>query len=156
LREKEVPKVRWKGRINAGQDCQEMALERENGMLSPIAVMHVWRDKLKGGVPLECNCFFISGTGFVIQDLEIHGEPTGRQMSHDGVVGCNLIAVTLGLEGLLESEVAMGKEGYHDILVSGASSDGKVASVVGEELAEQFCYDKDLVGRHCNGRRQNR
>jgi hypothetical protein len=36
-----------------------------------ILPMHVWRDKLEGGVPLKGDCFFISGAGFVIQDLEI-------------------------------------------------------------------------------------
>ncbi len=72
MREKEVPKVRWKGHINASQDCQEVVLERVNGTLHPIAVMHVWRDKLEGGIPLEGDCFFISGAGFVIQDLEIN------------------------------------------------------------------------------------
>ncbi len=101
--------------------------------------MNVWRDELEGGIPLEGDCFFISGAGFVIQDLEINGEPLGRQRSHDGVVGSNAVAVTLGLEGLLEDEVAVGVEGNHDILISGASSDGEVASVVDEELAEQFC-----------------
>ncbi len=98
LREKEVPKVRWKGCINAGQDYQEVVLERMNGALHQIAVrIHVWRDKLEGGVPLEGDCFFISGAGFVIQDLEINGEPLGRQTSHDSVVGCDAVAVTLGL-----------------------------------------------------------
>ncbi len=111
---------------------------------------------MEGGVPLEGDCFFISRAGFVIQDLEVNGEPTARQMSHDGVVGCNAVAVTLGLEGLLEDEVAIDVGGNHEILVAGASSDREVASVVGEELAERFCYDKDLVGRHCNRRRQNR
>jgi hypothetical protein len=79
--------------------------------------MHVWRDELESGVPLEGDRFFISGAGFVIQDLEINGEPMGRQTSHDGVVGCNAVAVTLGLEGLLEDEVAIGVEGNHDIFV---------------------------------------
>ncbi len=65
------------------------------------------------------------------------------------------MAVTLGLEGLLENKVAIGMEGNHSILVAGASSDGEAASVVGEELAEQLCYNKNLVGRCCNGRRQN-
>jgi hypothetical protein len=49
-----------------------------------------------------------------------------------------------------------GVEGNHDILVAGVCSDEEAASVIGEELAEQFCDDKDLVGRRCNGRRQNR
>jgi hypothetical protein len=59
----------------------------------------------------------------------------GSQMSHDSVVGCNAVAVTLGLEGLLEDEVAAGVEGNHYILVAGASSDGEAAGVAGEELA---------------------
>ncbi len=36
-------------------------------------------------------------------------------------------------------------EGNCDILVAGASSDREAASVVGEELAEQFCYHKNLL-----------
>ncbi len=79
LQEKEVPKVRWKGRIDAGQDCQEVVLECANGAFCPIAVMHVWRDELEGGVPLEGDCFFISRAGFVIQDLEINRELTDCQ-----------------------------------------------------------------------------
>ncbi len=64
-----------------------MILECANGVLCPIAAMHVWRDKLEGGVPLEGDCFFIGGAGFVIQDLEINGEPTGCQTSHNSVGG---------------------------------------------------------------------
>ncbi len=67
-----------------------------------------------------------------------------------------MLAVTLGLEGLQKDEVAISVEGNHDILVAKASSDGEAASVVGEELAELFCYYRNFVGRRCNGRRQNR
>ncbi len=102
MREKEVPKVRWKGRINASQDYQEVVLEHANGALRLIAVMHVWRNKLEGGVQLEGDSFFISRAGFVIQDLKINGEPTGCQTRHDCVVGCDAVVVTLGLKGLLE------------------------------------------------------
>ena len=111
---------------------------------------------MEGGVPLEGDCFFISRAGFIIQDLEINGEPMGRQTSRDCVVGCNAVAVTIGLEGLLEDEVAIGIKGHHDILVVGASSDREAASAVGEELAEWFCDDENLVGRRCSGKRQNR
>ncbi len=55
-----------------------MILERANSAFRPIAAMHVYRDKLEGGVPLEGDCFFIGGAGFVIHDLEINGEPLGR------------------------------------------------------------------------------
>ena len=76
-------------------------------------------------------------------------------MSHDSVVGFNAVVVALGLEGLLEDKVALGMKGNHYILVAGASSDGEAAGVIGEELAEQMCDNKNLVGRQSNGRRQN-
>ncbi len=117
--------------------------------------MHVWRDQLEGGILLKGGCFFISGACFVIQDLEINKEPTGRQASHDSVAGGDAVAVNLGLESLLEDEVAISMEGDHYILVAGASSDGEAAGVIGKELAERLCYDKNLVGWCCNGRRQN-
>ncbi len=115
--------------------------------------MHVWRDKLESGVPFEGDCFFIGGAGFVIQNLEINEEPLGRQTRHNGVICCNAVAVALGFEGLLENEVAVDVEGNHDILVAGACSDGKAASVVGEKLAEWLCDNEHLVGRRFNGRR---
>ncbi len=130
-----------------------MILERANGAFCPIAAIHVWRDKLEGRVPLEGDCFFIRGAGFLIQDVEINGKPLGYQMRHNGVVCCNAVAVALGFESLLEDEVTIGMKGNNDGLVTGACSDGEVASVISEELAEQFCDDEDLVGRRCNGRR---
>ncbi len=85
--------------------------------------MHVWRDELEGGIPLEGDCFFIGGAGFVIQDLEINGESPGCQTRHNGVVCCDAVAVALGFESLLEDEVAVGVEGNHDILVARACSE---------------------------------
>ncbi len=114
--------------------------------------MHVWRDKLQSSIPFEGDCFFIGSAGFVIQDLEINGENMGHQTSHNGVVCCNAVVVTLGFDGLLE-KITIGVEGNHGILVAGVCSDREAAGVVGEELAEWFCDDKHLVGRHFNGRR---
>ncbi len=130
-----------------------MILEHANGTFCPIAVMHVLRDKLESGVPFEGDCFFIGGAGFVIQDLEIDGEPPDHQLRHNGVIRCKAVAVALGFEGLLENEVAVGVEGNHDVLVAGECSHGRAASVVGEELAEWLCDDEHLVGRHFTGRR---
>jgi hypothetical protein len=128
-------------------------IERANGAFHPIVVMHVWGDELKSGVPFEGDCFFIGGTGFVIQDLEINREPSCRQTHHNGVISCDAVAVALGFEGLLEDEVAISMEGNHDLLVAGACSDGEAARVVTVELAEWFSENKDLVGRCLNGRR---
>ncbi len=106
-----------------------MILERANGKFRPIAAMHVWRNELESGIPLEGDCFFIGGAGFFIQDLEINGEPPGCQTRHNGVISCNAVVVTLGFEGLLEDEVAIGVDGNHDVLVAGACSDGEAARV---------------------------
>ncbi len=111
---------------------------------------------MESGIPFEGDCFFIGGAGFVIQVLEINREPPGHQMRHNGVIRCNAVTVALGFEGFLEDEIAVGVEGNHDVLVARACSDREAARVVGEELAEQFCVDDDLVGRRFNGRRQNR
>ncbi len=111
---------------------------------------------MESGVPFEGDPFFIGGAGFVIQDLEINREPLCHETRHDGVISCNAVAVALGFEGLLEDEVAISIEGNHDILVAGACSDGEAARVIGDELAEWFSNNDALVGRHFNGRRQNR
>ncbi len=108
---------------------------------------------MESGIPFEGDCFFIGSACFVIEDLEIKGEPPGYQTHHNGVIRCNGVAVALGFQGLLENEAAIGVEGNHDVLVAGACSDGEAASVVGEELAEWFCDDKHLVGRRFNRRR---
>ncbi len=80
--------------------------------------MHVRRDELEFGIPLEGDGFFVRRAGFVIQDLEIHGETTGSQVSHDQVVGGNSMAITLGLEGLLKYQVAVCVKGNHHVLVT--------------------------------------
>ncbi len=95
-----------------------MILEGANGPLRLITVMHVRRDELEFGIPLEGDGFFVCQAGFVIQDLEINGETTGGQASHDRVVGGNAMAITLGLEGLLKDEVAVCVKGDHHILVT--------------------------------------
>ena len=129
-----------------------MVLEGANGPLCPIAAMHVRQNKLEGGLPLEDDSFFVGRAGFVIQDLEINGETPGCQAGHDCIVGGNLMAIALGLEGLLKDEVAIGVKGDHHILVTGTSSDREAAGVISKELAQWLCYDVDLVGRCISGR----
>ena len=153
LWEKEIPKIGWKCSIDAGQDCQEVVLEGANGPFCPIAAMHVRRNKLEGGLPLEDDSFFVGRAGFIIQDLEINGETPSSQAGHDCVVGGNPMSIALGLEGLLKNEVAIGMKGDPHILVTGTRSDREAAGVISKELAQWLCYNVDLVGRCINGRR---
>jgi hypothetical protein len=60
-----------------------------------------------------------------------------------------MAVITLGLKDLLEDEVDVGVKGNHYILVAGASSGGEAANVIGKELAERLCHDKNLVGWCC-------
>jgi hypothetical protein len=41
LWQKKVPKVWWKGRVDAGKNCQEVVLEYANSAFSPVLAMHV-------------------------------------------------------------------------------------------------------------------
>ncbi len=61
------------------------------------------------------------------------------------------MAVALGLECLLEDEIAIGIVGNHDILVPQVCSDWKAASVIHVQLAEGVNLDKDLIGWHIRG-----
>ncbi len=124
-----------------------MVLECANGPLRLIAAVHVGRDELKLGVPLEGDGFLMSGAGFIVQDFEVNSEATGRQPCHDGIVGGNVVAVIPGLEGLLENEVSIGMVGDHHILVARARLDWETTCVVCVEPAEGVDLDEDLMGR---------
>ncbi len=72
LWQKKVPKVWWKGGVDAGKNCQEVVLECANSAFGPVLAMHVWWDKLNFCVPFEGDCFLVFCTGFVAKNLEIH------------------------------------------------------------------------------------
>jgi hypothetical protein len=42
-----VPKLQWKGGVDAGKNCQEVVLEHANSAFSPVLAMHVRWDKLE-------------------------------------------------------------------------------------------------------------
>jgi hypothetical protein len=58
LWKKKDPKEQWKSGVDAGQNCQEMVLERANSVFSPVLVMHIRWDKLEFCVPLEGDFFY--------------------------------------------------------------------------------------------------
>ncbi len=56
--------------------------------------------------------------------------------------------VTFGLEHLLEDEIAISVEGDHDVLVTRACSNRKVARVVCVQPIEGLHFNEDLIGQH--------
>jgi hypothetical protein len=95
LWKKKVSKVRWKCGVNAGQYCQEVALECANSAFSPVSAMHIWWDKLEFCVPLEGDGFFVCRAGFIVENLEVYQKTPGCKACHNGIVGCNAMAVAL-------------------------------------------------------------
>ncbi len=63
------------------------------------------------------------------------------------------MAVTFGLERLLEGEIAIIVEGDHDVLVPQACSDRNAACVVCVQPAEGVHFNEDLIGWHTLGSR---
>ncbi len=149
-----MAKVWWnKGRVDASKNCLEVILERANSAFSPVLAMHVRWDKLEFCVPLEGDCFLVCHAGLVVKNLEVHRDTPCCQVCHNGIVGCILIAVTFGLERLLEDEIAISVEGKHDVLVLQACPDRKVARVVCVQPSERVHFDENLIGWHILGTR---
>jgi hypothetical protein len=71
----------------------------------------------------------------------------GRETHHDGVVGSNSVFITLGLEGLLEDEVAIGVIDNHHILVARPGLDWETSGVLCIKLADGDDMDVDFVGQ---------
>ncbi len=107
--------------------------------------MHVWWDKLEFCIPLEGDCFLVNRAGLVVENLEVHQETPCCQACHNGIVGCNAMVVTFGLEQLLEDEVASSVEGNYDVLVPQVCPDRKAA--------EGVHFNEDLIGWHTLGTR---
>jgi hypothetical protein len=82
-----VPKVQWKGGVDAGKNCQEVVLERANSAFSPVLAMHVWWDKSGFCVPLEGDCFLVCCASLVVENLEVHQETPCCQVCYNGIAG---------------------------------------------------------------------
>jgi hypothetical protein len=95
LQEEQVPQVWWTRLVNSSKDGNEVILEGSDGAFVPIAMMHVWRDKLELGTPCKGDCLFEGSAGVVVHDLDINQQPSCSQMSHDDVVGSKTMWASL-------------------------------------------------------------
>ncbi len=101
-------------------------------------------------VPLEGDYLLVCHAGLFVKNLEVHQE-TSCQACHNGIVDCNTIVVTFGLESLLEDEIAIGVEGDHDVLVPQVCPDRTAGSVICVQPAEGVHLDEGLIGWHSCG-----
>ena len=122
-----------------------MILKGPDGALGSIASVHFRGNQLELGLPFERDGFFVGSTGFIVQDLKIHGETMRGETRHDGIVGGNTVGVSSSLERLLEDQVAIRMVGNHDILVAGVGLDQKPTGVIRVEFADGDNRDVKFV-----------
>ena len=83
-----VPEEVGKVVDDVSKDCKEVGFEGVDSTFSDVAAVDVRRDKLEGAVPVIIGGAALFGTGFVVEDLEVHTVSFGLDAIHDGIVGC--------------------------------------------------------------------
>ncbi len=149
----QIPKVGREGRVDAGQDGNEVIFECADGTFSAVLLMHVRRDKLKFCFPSKGDDLLVGCTRLVVKDLKIYQKTSGRQPRHDGVVGSKAMAIALCWKCLLKDEVSIGMVGDHDILVARVGPDWEATHVVSVEPAEGHDGNNDKIRCHDGLRR---
>ncbi len=152
----QIPKVGREGRVDAGQDGNEVIFERADGTFSAVLSMHVRRDKLRFCFPSEGDGLLVGCARLIVEDLKIYQKTLGHQPRHDGVVGSKAMAIALCWKYLLEDEVSIGMVGNHDILVTGAGPNWEAIRVVSVEPAEGHDGNNDKIRCHNGLRRGDR
>ena len=123
-----------------------MVLESPDGPLGLIVAVNFWGHQLKLGIPFEHDGLFVGCAGFIVKDLEGHGEAPGGETCHDGVVGGDAVGVSSCLERLLENQIAVGMIGNHYVLVARTGLDRKTTCVICVEFADGNNLDVEFVG----------
>ena len=124
MREELVPEEVGKGVGDASKDGKEVCFEGANGSFRNVAAVDIRRDDLEGAVLVFNNGVEVFGTSFVIEDLEVHTVSFGLEASHDGVVGCEAVAIVARLECRDKDGVGIYVVGEHDVSVATSGGDG--------------------------------
>ena len=119
-----VPEEVGKGVGDAIEDCKEVGFEGADVTFRDVAAVDIRRDEMEGAVPVFNNGVEVFGTGFVIEDLEVHTVSFGLEASHDGVVGCEAVAIVARLECRDKDGVGIYVVGEHDVSVATSGGDG--------------------------------
>ena len=140
------PEEVGKGVGNAIKDCKEVGFEGPYGTFSDVSVVDIRRDELEGTVPVFNDGADIFGTGFVVEDLEVHAVSFSLEAIHDGIVGCETMAIGTRLERPDNDGVGIYVVGKHDVLVAAAGADGEPTHVISVELSNRIYLDMDFLG----------
>jgi hypothetical protein len=72
LWKEKVPKVQGKRRIDTARIARKWSLNTKNGAFCSVAMMHIRREKLELGMPLQGDSFLVCHPGLIVRDLEIN------------------------------------------------------------------------------------
>ena len=95
--------------------------------------------------PLLGDDKLVGGAGLVVMHLEVNGETPELEAMHNAVVGCDAVAVVLGLRGFYEDHIIVRMVCQHNIVAVTARADGGATHVVRVELANGFNNDKQFL-----------
>ncbi len=69
-----------------------------DGTFSNVVMMYIRGHELILGMPPVFNLLLVCFSGLVIKDLEVNFVAPGGQAVHNGVVGCNVVYITVVVE----------------------------------------------------------
>ena len=82
MREEQVPVVGREGRINTGEDGQEVCFKCSDGPFCGIAAVHVGWHQLVFAFPGGGDGVLVGVAGFVVEDVCGDSQPPGLQAPH--------------------------------------------------------------------------
>ena len=88
----------------------------------------------------------VGGAGPIVKHRGVNRATGELETLYDVVVGCDMVEVVTGLEGLTEDHVAVRVVCQHDVVVTGARADKEAVHVVGVELAHGLDDNKEFFG----------
>ncbi len=81
-------------RIYPGENADEVGLESADHALGNVAAMHVRWHLLVLAFPFDSDVGNVSGTCFIVEDLEVNGDALSPETLHDLVVRRDAVRVS--------------------------------------------------------------
>ena len=128
------------------KDGEEVRLEGVDGAFSHIAMVQDWGHTLELLAPLLSDDKLIGDAGLVVKHLEVDRVTAKLETLNDVVVGCDTVAVVVGLKGFDHDHVTVGVVRQHDVVVALTRAAGELSHVVGVDLADGLNNGKELFG----------
>ena len=88
----------------------------------------------------------VGGAGPIVKHRGVNRATGELETLYDVVVGCDMVEVVTGLEGLTEDHVAVRVVCQHDVVVAVVRADREAANAVGVELVDGINGKEEFFG----------